>query len=64
MLGEPRYYQAAALEKVIPEMQFYAMEGGVPTACLCRNGVCLPPITKPQVLVTELTKLSSQKARQ
>jgi uncharacterized protein YyaL (SSP411 family) len=60
VLKNPR--KAAALEKIIPEVQFYTMEKGVPTAYICQNSMCLPPITKPQELATKLTQLASQKA--
>jgi uncharacterized protein YyaL (SSP411 family) len=54
--------EAAALEKVVPEMRDYTLQGGAPTAYICRNFMCLPPITKPQELATRLAQLTSQKA--
>jgi uncharacterized protein YyaL (SSP411 family) len=60
VLKNPR--EAAALEKVAPEMRDYPLQGGVPTAYICRNFMCLPPITKPQELATKLAQLMSQKA--
>jgi uncharacterized protein YyaL (SSP411 family) len=53
--------KAAALEKIIPDMQFYTMQGGVPTAYICQNSMCLPPITKPQELTSKLAQLIRQK---
>ncbi len=56
------HQKAAALEKLVPEMRDYTLQGGVPTAYICRSSMCLPPITKPQELTSKLAQLTSQKA--
>jgi uncharacterized protein YyaL (SSP411 family) len=45
---------AAGIEKLVPGVQYYALQDGQPTAYICRNQTCLPPMVTPAKLAAQL----------
>jgi len=47
---------AAAIEKIVPGVEYYTLNDGHPTAYICRNQSCLPPLASPAALAAHLDK--------
>jgi uncharacterized protein YyaL (SSP411 family) len=50
----------AVLDKVVPGLKYYTSPGGQTVVYLCRNAICLAPLTNPKDLAAQLEKPGSQ----
>ncbi len=51
---------AAVLDKVVPGLKYYTSPGGQAVVYLCRNSICLAPLTNPKDLAAKLEKPGGQ----
>jgi uncharacterized protein YyaL (SSP411 family) len=61
VLKDPK--NAAVLDKVVPGLKYYTSPGGQVIVYLCRNSICLAPLTNPKDLAAKLEKPGGQQGQ-